>query len=130
MRNSSKRLSAAGFSAALVLFAALSALYLFGGVSAETWDYNIPRRLNILASIAVVGTAVGLSAVVFQTVTENYVLTPGIMGLDNLYIFIQTLIIYFLGSGEGGMMTSSAHFLLTLALCLVVLIVGVCTIML
>jgi len=93
---------------------ALILYYIFDSVTAETWDYNISRRLKIVFAIILVSVAVGVSAVVFQTITGNYILTPSIMGLDNLYIFLQTLVIFFLGSGQLVMMNSSFHFVLTL----------------
>jgi iron complex transport system permease protein len=44
------------------------------------------------------GVAIAYSTVVFQTITHNRILTPSIMGLDSLYMLIQTVIIFFLGS--------------------------------
>ncbi len=102
------------FFALLLILLVLVSVYLFCDVSAQTLNYNIPRRLGVLAAIAVVALSVGLSTVVFQTVTENYILTPGIMGLDNLYIFIQGLTIYLLGNGTFNMMASTSHFVFTL----------------
>ena len=74
----------------------LAALYLFGGLGArENWGYNISRRADILVAISIVAGSVGVSSIIFQTITSNRILTPGIMGLDNLYLFTQTIIIYF-----------------------------------
>ena len=101
-------LTIAAISTVLVL------IYIFTGVSAETWDYNIPRRIKVIGAIALVGIAVGVSSVVFQTITTNHILTPSIMGFDNLYIFLQTLVIYFLGSGQLDLSGSPAQFMLTL----------------
>ncbi len=94
----------------------LGSAYLFAGLAEGSWNYNIARRINILAAIAVTAVSVGLSSVVFQTITSNHILTPSIMGLDNLYVFIQTVVIYFLGTGEMEMMTRQNDFLLTLAI--------------
>ncbi len=93
--------------------------YLFHGVTDETWDYNIPRRLKIIAAIALVSVAVGLSSVIFQTVTTNHILTPSIMGLDHLYIFLQTLVIYFWGAAELVLMDSTTQFIATLVLMII-----------
>jgi len=102
------------FMALGVISLALILYYVFAGVSVETWDYNIPRRVKIISAILLVSVAVGISSVIFQTITANYILTPSIMGLDNLYIFLQTVVIFFLGSGQLEMMSSPTHFLLTL----------------
>lgn len=104
------------FAAIAALCVAFALFYMFDGLSAETWQYSIARRTKIIGAIALVSVAVGVSAVIFQTVTANYILTPSIMGLDNLYIFLQTLVIYFFGSGQLTMMGSPAQFMLTLLL--------------
>lgn len=46
-----------------------------------------------------VGTAIAVSTVLFQTVAGNRILTPAIMGFDALYALIQTSLVYVLGSG-------------------------------
>ena len=39
-----------------------------------------------------------MSTVVFQTVTHNTILTPAVMGLDALYLFLQAVLVLVLGS--------------------------------
>jgi iron complex transport system permease protein len=48
--------------------------------------------------MVLVGAAVAVSTVLFQTVTENRILTPSIMGFDSLYALIQTAAVFLLGS--------------------------------
>ena len=97
----------------------LAALYLFGGLGAkENWGYNISRRADILVAISIVAGSVGVSSIIFQTITSNRILTPGIMGLDNLYLFTQTIIIYFFSSGGSEMISGGLDFFLTLILML------------
>lgn len=98
----------------------LAALYIFEGLGArENWGYNISRRADILVAISIVACAVGVSSIIFQTITSNRILTPGIMGLDNLYLFTQTIIIYFFSSDNSGIMSGGLDFFLTLILMLV-----------
>lgn len=59
------------------------------------WEYALGIRLRKVAAMAVVGYAVACSSVLFQTVTGNRILTPGIMGFDALFVLIQTLIVFF-----------------------------------
>ncbi|MFC4002093.1 iron chelate uptake ABC transporter family permease subunit [Prauserella oleivorans] len=61
-------------------------------------EYALGIRLRKLAAMVVVGCAVAYSSTVFQTVTNNRILTPGIMGFDSLFVLIQTLIVYFAGA--------------------------------
>lgn len=62
------------------------------------WDFVLPRRARTLAAMAVVGVAVGYSTVIFQTLTNNKILTPGIMGFDALFVLLQTVGVFFLGA--------------------------------
>ncbi|WP_083501698.1 iron chelate uptake ABC transporter family permease subunit [Sphaerimonospora mesophila] len=59
------------------------------------WEYALGIRLRKLATMIVVGYAIACSSVIFQTVTGNRILTPGIMGFDALFVLIQTLIVFF-----------------------------------
>jgi iron complex transport system permease protein len=48
--------------------------------------------------MVLVAYAIAVSTVLFQTVTNNRILTPSIMGFDALYILIQTVIVFFFGA--------------------------------
>ncbi|MCP3164507.1 iron chelate uptake ABC transporter family permease subunit [Myxococcus qinghaiensis] len=62
------------------------------------WDFVLPFRGKKLATALLVGYAIAVSTVLFQTVTGNRVLTPAILGFDYLYVLIQTCLLFFLGS--------------------------------
>lgn len=91
MRNSTKNI--------LLTVAAIAvcALYLFHDLNGS-YDYALPRRGFKVIAMILTGVAIAYSTVVFQTITHNRILTPSIMGLDSLYMLIQTVIIFFLGS--------------------------------
>lgn len=64
-----------------------------------------------LAAMLAVGVAVAVSTVVFQTVCANRIVTPSIMGLDALYVFCQTALVFALsGLGFAGI-DPRLHFL-------------------
>ncbi|WP_375624219.1 MULTISPECIES: iron chelate uptake ABC transporter family permease subunit [unclassified Bartonella] len=69
-------------------------LYMTWNVNIYTWTF----RLTKLASLLLIAYAISVSTVLFQTVVNNRLLTPSIMGFDQLYILIKTVTIYFLGS--------------------------------
>lgn len=54
------------------------------------------RALKLLALLQV-AISIAVSTVLFQTVTANRILTPSIMGLDALYLFGQTALVFSLG---------------------------------
>src|SRR5690606_38329080 len=81
---------------ALVIVAAV-AIYLFTDVPGSLAFALKVRGLTVVAML-VVATAVGVSTVVFHTITGNRILTPSIMGFDSFYVLISTIIVFFLGS--------------------------------
>lgn len=72
-------------------------LFLFQGLNAKNFDYNISRRIPKVIAICLTGTSIAVSSMLFQTVTNNRILTPSILGLDSLYNFGQTLCIFAFG---------------------------------
>lgn len=89
----------------------LIALFLFSGLSGNI-SYILPRRTMKIAAIILTGAAVAFSTVVFQTITQNRILTPSIMGLDDLYMLLNTVIIFLFGSTRLTMMDRNIQFLL------------------
>lgn len=78
--------------AAVAAAVAYLALDLRGNVA-----FALELRGKRLAALAVVAVAVAVSTIVFQTITANHILTPQIMGLDALYGFGQTALVFALG---------------------------------
>ncbi|OMC66673.1 iron ABC transporter permease [Paenibacillus odorifer] len=87
------------------------------------WDYVLPSRGRKLAAILITGAVIAVSTVVFQSITNNRILTPSILGLDSLYMLIQTFGVYALGSSNMTFMNKNINFLFSA--CLMVLFSGV-----
>nr|WP_206289678.1 iron chelate uptake ABC transporter family permease subunit [Methylobacterium sp. DB0501] len=66
------------------------------------WGFVLPFRGTKLASLLLVGCAVATATVLFQTVSGNRILTPAIMGFDELYRLIQTGLVVGIGTGGFG----------------------------
>lgn len=58
--------------------------------------YILMHRGLILATMLLVAFACGIATLLFQTVTNNQILTPSVMGLEALFILLQTLLIFFI----------------------------------
>lgn len=56
------------------------------------------RRMNSVVAMAVVAVCQAVATVAFQTVTNNRIITPSIMGFESLYVAIHTSTVYFLGA--------------------------------
>lgn len=102
--------------AALALLSALLiAVFLTVDISGN-WDYIFLRRLKKMAVILLTGVAVSISTVVFQTLTGNRILTPSLIGLDSLYLLLQTAIVFFFGTAALTMMGKHMQFLLAVGM--------------
>ncbi|MEH2920217.1 iron chelate uptake ABC transporter family permease subunit [Samsonia erythrinae] len=62
-------------------------------------SYILTHRGLMLTTMLLVAFAASASTVLFQTVTNNRVLTPSIMGFEALFILIQTSLVFVFGIG-------------------------------
>lgn len=90
-------------------------LYLFLGLDANA-AYVLPRRVNRVLTMVLVAFCVGVSTVLFQTVTSNRILTPSIMGFDSLFMLIQTVLIFVIGTVGRTQLGTYPLFMLELGL--------------
>ncbi|MBX4335199.1 iron chelate uptake ABC transporter family permease subunit [Bartonella raoultii] len=95
-------------------------LYMTWNINSYTWKF----RLTKLASLLLIAYAISVSTVLFQTVVNNRLLTPSLIGFDQLYILIKTIIMYFFGSlslpflKEEGQLTFEALILIIFSISL------------
>ncbi|GIO27182.1 iron chelate uptake ABC transporter family permease subunit [Ornithinibacillus bavariensis] len=92
---------------------ALTLLYLLYDLKGNI-GYILPRRIIKVLAIILTGGAIAFSTTVFMTITNNRILTPSVLGLDSLYMLIQTFIIFIFGSTSIVMMNSSINYLLSI----------------
>jgi iron complex transport system permease protein len=81
----------------LAVTVAVVCFFLFFDLKGNV-GYILPRRAIKVAAMLLVAVAVGVSTLLFQTVTANRILTPSIMGCDSLYILVQTVLAFTLGA--------------------------------
>lgn len=96
----------------LLLVIVCSVLFLVYGLNPSSYQYALSRRIPKLIAIAMTGSGIAVSSVIFQTVTNNRILTPSVLGLDSLYNLFQTLIVFSLGSLNVALMGSNLNFLI------------------
>ncbi|CNL60646.1 putative iron transport permease [Yersinia aldovae] len=80
--------------------------------------YVLVHRGLILATMLLVAFAAGTATVLFQTVTNNRILTPSVMGLEALFILIQTMLIFFVDANGFRVLGITGKFLCESALLL------------
>lgn len=92
----------------------LMVLYVTWGVNVNNYRYFLSGRIPRVIAIALTGGAIAFSSLMFQTVTNNRILTPSVLGLDSLYILIQTIVVFFMGSGSVFILNKNLNFTTTL----------------
>lgn len=96
----------------LALLAAVSAVAFMTLGARGSWSFILSFRGVKLLSMVLVAYAIAVSTVLFQTITNNRILTPSIMGFDALYALLQTALVLVLGAATVSAMEPRALFLL------------------
>lgn len=109
------RTAATLIAALMALLAAASLVWMFQGIGGGNRAFILHLRATKLAGLFVVGAAVGIATVLFQTVAANRVLTPSIMGFDALYVLLQTGLVAALGVAGFAALPVAAKFLAEVA---------------
>ncbi len=109
-----KLLLALGIAAAILV-----TVFLLIGLNENNFDYALSRRIPKIIAMILVGISIGFSSLVFQTITNNRILTPSILGLDSLYVLLQTTLIFILGSGSGVVNGKNANFVISIVIMII-----------
>ena len=86
------------FLLAAALCAAL--LYLFLSVNMKYFRFAMSLRAPKLAVMLVTAFCIGSASIVFQSIINNTIVTPCLLGMNSLYALIHTAVVFFLGSGS------------------------------
>ena len=101
----------------VLLTLSLSGLFLFYNLP-NYWEYALERRGFKVASMIIVSCCISYSSVVFQTLTNNKILTPSIMGFEAVYMLFQTLIVFIYGDQTFEVIKNSENFFLSIGMML------------
>jgi len=97
----------------LIILAALAVVSIiaFMVIGAKgSWSFILPFRGTKVWSMAMIGTAIAIATVLFQTITANRILTPSIMGFDALFALVRTVQVFFLGGLSYAMLPDQLQF--------------------
>ncbi|SEG11952.1 iron complex transport system permease protein [Oceanospirillum linum] len=94
---------------------ALTFLFLHSGLD---FDYIIPKRFSRLIAMIIGGVCIAWSAIIFQTLTGNRILTPAIMGYEAVYLLFQSLLILLMGTKSLTVLGENSNFVLSIILML------------
>lgn len=76
-----------------IIMVALVGVFLFFGIPEDGYEYFLKSRSIKLLHVILVGSAISISSIIFQTICNNRILTPSIIGFDSLYQMICVLIV-------------------------------------
>lgn len=88
---------------ALLVVVAAVAAFMFIGVDFEKpklVQFAMKLRAPKLIAMMVAAFAIGAASIVFQSIINNRIVTPCLLGMNALYTLIHTLIFFALGSGS------------------------------
>ncbi|WP_437921103.1 iron chelate uptake ABC transporter family permease subunit [Sphingobacterium sp. LRF_L2] len=72
--------------------------------------YVLSKRAIRVGSMLVVGMSVAYSSIIFQTLTNNRILTPSIMGYEAIFILFQTVIVFLYGDKSFKVLSQQQNF--------------------
>ena len=102
-----------------VLFILAAALYMTVGVKFENqklFEYSMKIRTPKRIAMMITAYAIGSAAIVFQSIINNTIVTPCLLGMDALYTMIHTILVFILGSGSALVVNANCSFLIDLVI--------------
>lgn len=84
-----------GILSVMVVFLIAAYLLIPTKNSTTVSNFILQRRLLKLLVMVIVSCAIPISTISFQTVVQNRFLTPGVLGIESLFVFIQSGLYYF-----------------------------------
>ncbi len=81
----------------------VAALYTLVGLrfsNPRLLSYQLSKRLPKLVVIVITAFSIGSASIVFQSVINNTIVTPCLLGMDALYTLVHTLVYFFAGAAS------------------------------
>ena len=98
----------------LLLVASLSGLLYLMPMDYPLPGFIMKLRSQKLLAYLLVAIAGSLATISFQAITENRFLTPSILGMESLYVFMQTIYLFFASKFIGNTSHPLLEFILVL----------------
>lgn len=87
--------------------------FIFLGLNSKNYGYLLSKRIPKVIAISMTGASIAFAATIFQTITNNRILTPSVLGLDSLYILVQSFLVFILGSNSMAIMNRNINFIIS-----------------
>ena len=101
----------------LLLFVAIVAIFFYlMPTEYPLTGFIIKLRSQKLLAYLIIAVAASFSTISFQTITENRFLTPSILGLDALYVLMQTVYLFFANQFIGKISNPLFEFIIIMSI--------------
>ncbi|MDR1599279.1 MAG: iron chelate uptake ABC transporter family permease subunit [Oscillospiraceae bacterium] len=97
-----------------VIALACAALYMTVSVNPKYAAFAVKLRAPRLTAMLVTAFAIGGATIVFQTIINNNIVTPCLLGMNSLYTMTHTLIAFFLNTASAAFTNRNLAFAIDL----------------
>ncbi|ONI41444.1 CRISPR-associated protein Cas5 [Candidatus Epulonipiscium fishelsonii] len=91
-------------------------IYQFLDVNMKYFDYAMSLRVPKMLGIVIAGICIGTASIMFQSVINNRIVTPCLLGMNSLYILIQTFTVFIFGSTSIFVLNENLSFIINLGI--------------
>ena len=110
MRSAAYRANLLKLGVMALLALAACAAYLLVDINPKYIDYAMSLRIPKLIVMLIAAFAIGGASLVFQSVINNTIVTPCLLGMNSLYTLIHTAVVFVAGSGSILVVNANAAF--------------------
>ena len=116
MRSAAYRANLLKLGVMALLVLAACAAYLLVDINPKYFDYAMGLRVPKLIVMLIAAFAIGGASLVFQSVINNTIVTPCLLGMNSLYTLIHTAVVFVAGSGSILAVNANAAFAVDLVI--------------
>lgn len=73
--------------------------------------FFLSKRIPRLIAMILVGLAIASATLLFQTMSQNHILSPDLLGYGQIYTLTQTALVFFLGGTHYLLLNTTANFM-------------------
>ena len=80
----------------------------------KLFRYIVSLRLPTLICMMIASVSIGASTVIFQSIVNNRIVTPALLGMNSIYSFLHTAAVFVLGTGSALYLNANLAFVVDL----------------
>lgn len=82
----------------------------------KLFQYILSLRLPTLLCMIIASVAIGAATLIFQSIVNNRIVTPALLGMNSIYSFLHTAAVFVLGTGSALYLNANLAFVVDLLL--------------